>query len=74
MSEAPPFLIDVSGQIQLVVFGGGTVNGMDPETEPYSGPHPHDPGNDFNFMVPLWGEDNIFSCHPVTKPAVVRFV
>ena len=59
VSEAPPVLIDVSGQIQLVVFGGGTVNGMDPDNGNVLWTHPHDPGNDFNFMGPLWGEDNI---------------
>ena len=59
VSEAPPVLIDVSGQTQLVVFGGGTVNGMDPDDGTVLWTHPHDPGNDFNFMVPIWGEDNI---------------
>ena len=29
-SEAPPILIAMGGREQLVVFGGGTVNGMDP--------------------------------------------
>ena len=31
-SEAPPIMIDMAGRPQLVIFGGGTVNGMDPAT------------------------------------------
>lgn len=59
VSEAPPRLVEVDGQTQLVVLGGGTLNGLDPETGRILWTHPHDPGNDFNFMVPLWGDDNI---------------
>ena len=32
---------------------------MDPDDGTVLWTHPHDPGNDFNFMVPIWGEDNI---------------
>ena len=59
ISEAPPLLIDLDGQAQLVILGGGTVNGLDPVTGRILWTHPHDPGNDFNFMVPLWGDDHI---------------
>lgn len=59
VSEAPPILINVDGQQQLAVLGGGTINGLDPDTGQVLWTHPHDPGNDFNFMVPLWGDDNI---------------
>ena len=59
ISEAPQTLITVDGQTQLVAFGGGTVNGLDPDTGALLWTHPHDPGNDFNFMAPLWGDDNI---------------
>jgi outer membrane protein assembly factor BamB len=58
-SEAPPILIDVGGQPQLVVFGGGTVNGLDPANGRILWSHPHDPGNDLNCGTPLWGEENI---------------
>jgi outer membrane protein assembly factor BamB len=58
-SEAPPILIDVAGKQQLVVFGGGTVNGLDPFTGKVLWSHPHDPGNDLNCSTPLWGADNI---------------
>lgn len=58
-SEAPPILIDVAGTPQLVVFGGGTVNGLDPGTGAVLWSHPHDPGNDLNCGTPLWGPDNI---------------
>ena len=59
ISEAPPLLIDLDGQAQLVILGGGTVNGLDPVTGRILWTHPHDPGNDFNFMVPLWGDAHI---------------
>ena len=58
-SEAPPILIDVAGRPQLVVIGGGTVNGLDPATGKLLWSLPHDPGNDLNCSTPLWGTDNI---------------
>jgi outer membrane protein assembly factor BamB len=58
-SEAAPILIEVGGKPQLVVFGGGTVNGLDPATGSVLWSHPHDPGNDLNCGTPLWGADNI---------------
>lgn len=58
-SEAAPILIDFAGTQQLVVFGGGTVNGMDPASGTVLWSHPHDPGNDLNCGTPLWGPDNI---------------
>lgn len=58
-SEAPPILIDMAGRTQLVIFGGGTVNGMDPATGQLLWSHPHDPGNDLNCSTPLFGADNI---------------
>jgi outer membrane protein assembly factor BamB len=59
MSETPPILIDVAGRLQLVVVGGGTVNGLDPTTGKLLWSIPHDPGNDLNCSTPLWGTDNI---------------
>lgn len=58
-SEAPPILITLGGREQLVVFGGGTVNGMDPTTGRILWSHVHDPGNDLNCGTPLFGADNI---------------
>ena len=58
-SAAPPILIEVAGRPQLVVLGGGTVNGMDPTNGKLLWSLPHDPGNDLNFSTPLWGPDNI---------------
>jgi outer membrane protein assembly factor BamB len=58
-SEAPPILIELAGNTQLVVFGGGTVNGLDPENGELLWSHPHDPGNDLNCSTPLWGDDNV---------------
>ena len=58
-SQAPPVLIDVDGQEQLVMFAGQTVNGLDPATGDVLWSHVHDPGNDLNLSPPLWGADNI---------------
>jgi outer membrane protein assembly factor BamB len=58
-SEAPPIMITVGGREQLVVFGGGTVNGMDPSNGRILWSHVHDPGNDLNCGTPLFGPDNI---------------
>jgi outer membrane protein assembly factor BamB len=58
-SEAAPILIELAGKQQLVVFGGGTVQGMDPSSGKVLWSHPHDPGNDLNCGTPLWGEDGI---------------
>ncbi len=58
-SEAPPILINIAGRDQLVVFGGGTVNGMDPASGKILWSHVHDPGNDLNCGTPLFGPDNI---------------
>jgi outer membrane protein assembly factor BamB len=58
-SEAPPIMINIGGRDQLVVFGGGTVNGMDPSNGKVLWSHVHDPGNDLNCGTPLFGPDNI---------------
>ena len=58
-SEAPPIMITLGGREQLVVFGGGTVNGMDPSNGRVLWSHVHDPGNDLNCGTPLFGPDNI---------------
>jgi outer membrane protein assembly factor BamB len=58
-AEAAPILIDVDGQIQLVVVGGQTVNGLDPATGEVFWSHPHDTDGDMNNTMPVWGPDNI---------------
>ena len=58
-SAAAPILIRTGDQQQLVVFGGGTVNGFDPASGAILWSYPHDPGNDLNMQTPLWGPDNI---------------
>ncbi len=60
-SEAAPMLISVAGDEQLVVFGGGTVNALNPANGAVLWSLPHDPGNDLNINTPLWGGggDNI---------------
>ncbi len=59
VSQSPPGLITVDGQLQLLVFAGQAVHGMDPDSGEILWAHPHDAGNDFNFQVPMWGDDNI---------------
>ena len=58
-SAAAPLLIRIGGQEQLVIFGGGTVNGLDPASGEILWSSPHDPGNDLNMQTPLWGPDGI---------------
>ncbi len=57
-SNAPPVLINVDGRDQLVIVGGATVNGMDPDTGAVLWAVPHDPGNDLNMTQGLWGDGN----------------
>ena len=59
VAEASAILIDVDGQPQLVVFGGQTVNGLDPATGATLWSHPHDTDWDMNNSTPVWGADNI---------------
>ena len=59
VSQSPPGLIRVDGELQLVVFAGQAVHGMNPDTGEVLWVHAHDAGNDFNFQVPSWGNDNI---------------
>ncbi len=58
VSEAPAGLITFDGEEQVVVFAGQAVVGMDPATGDVLWAHPHDAGNDFNFQVPLWNDDD----------------
>lgn len=57
-SEAPPRLITFDGEEQVVVFAGQAVHGLAPETGEILWAHAHDAGNDFNFQVPLWSDDD----------------
>ena len=59
VAEASPILIDVDGQTQVVVFGGETVNGLDPATGAMLWSHPHNTDMDMNNSTPNWGADNI---------------
>jgi len=59
VSQASPILIDVDGEIQLVVFGGLDVNGLDPVTGRVLWSHPHDTSGDMNISTPLWTEGNL---------------
>lgn len=59
VSQVAPILIEVAGEPQLVVVGGGTVNGLDPRDGTLLWSLPHDPGNDLNCSTPLFGPDDI---------------
>ncbi len=58
VSEAPPRLITFDGEEHLVIFAGQAVHGLDPDTGEILWAHAHDAGNDFNFQVPLWSDDD----------------
>jgi outer membrane protein assembly factor BamB len=58
-AEAAPILIDVDGNTQLVVLGGQSLNGLDPDTGAILWSHPHDTSGDMNNTTPIWGDDNI---------------
>jgi outer membrane protein assembly factor BamB len=60
VSETAPILISPGDKQQLVIFGGGTVNGLDPATGRVLWSHPHDPGNDLNINTPIFSSaDNL---------------
>jgi outer membrane protein assembly factor BamB len=59
ISGASPLLITLNGREQLIVFAGSQMTGVDPENGRVLWAHPHDPGNDFNFSLPLFGADNV---------------
>ncbi|MDX1383673.1 MAG: PQQ-binding-like beta-propeller repeat protein [Thermoanaerobaculia bacterium] len=59
ISGGSPLLIDVDGEQQMVFFAGSLVAGLDPRDGAVLWAHAHDAGNDFNFSLPLWGEDGI---------------
>ena len=58
-AQAAPLLIDVGGQTQLVILGGQSVNGLDPDSGRILWSHPHDTQGDMNNSMPVWGSDNI---------------
>ncbi len=59
ISPSTPVLVDVDGQTQLIVFGGQTINGLDPDTGEVLWTHGHETQGDMNNSTPIWGEDNI---------------
>jgi outer membrane protein assembly factor BamB len=60
VSETAPILISLSGREQLVIVGGGSVNGLEPATGRILWSYPHDPGNDLNCQTPSWEGDLLF--------------
>jgi outer membrane protein assembly factor BamB len=59
VAEAAPILIDVGGQKQVVVVGGQTINGLDPDTGRILWSHGHETSGDMNNSMPIWGADNL---------------
>ena len=59
IAPATPILIDVDDEIQLIVLGGQTINGLDPDTGRLLWSHEHDTQGDMNNATPVWGDDNI---------------
>jgi len=58
-SQAPPALIEVDGQVQLVIVAGAAIHGLDPDSGEVLWAVAHDPGNDINLTAGLWGDNNI---------------
>ena len=59
IAPSSPILIDVEGETQLVVVGGQTVNGLDPDTGEILWSHAHDTSGDMNNTTAVWGADNV---------------
>lgn len=59
VSPVPPVLMNVSGKTQLIVVGGASIHGIDPETGELLWSFPHDPGNDLNISMPFVGADDV---------------
>jgi outer membrane protein assembly factor BamB len=59
VAQSAPLIIDVDGQPQVVILGGQTVNGLDPDTGEILWSHPHDTDGDMNNSMPVWGPDNL---------------
>ena len=56
---APPMLIDVQGETQLVVFMREEVAGLDPKNGTLLWSHPHKTSYGVNASQPVWGSDGI---------------
>jgi outer membrane protein assembly factor BamB len=59
IAPATPILADVCGQTQLIVYGGQTINGLDPDTGDVLWTHGHETQGDMNNSTPVWGDDNV---------------
>ena len=59
IAPSSPILIDVTGQTQLVVVGGQTINGLDPDTGTILWSHANETGGDMNITTAVWGSDNL---------------
>jgi outer membrane protein assembly factor BamB len=59
IAPSSPILIDVGGETQLVVVGGQSVNGLDPDTGEVLWSHPHDTDGDMNNTTAVWGDDGV---------------
>ncbi len=59
IAPSSPILIELEGETQLVVVGGQTVNGLNPDTGEILWSHPHDTGGDMNNTTAVWGQDNV---------------
>lgn len=56
---ASPLPIDVDGQVQIAVFMGKEVVGVNPETGAILWRHGHETNYDVNATMPVWTDDNV---------------
>ena len=57
-SPASPLLVDVDGQLQLVLFAGDKVAGLDPANGRVLWSHPHKTDWGLNISTPVWSAAN----------------
>ena len=57
-APASPVLITVDGQIQVVLFGGDRIAGMDPSNGKTLWSHPHKTDYGLNISTPIWSPED----------------
>lgn len=53
-SYSSPILIELGGEVQLVVFGATRIQGLDPQSGKTLWSHPHPTRSAFNISTPVW--------------------
>ncbi len=59
IAPSSPILIELDGETQLVVVGGQTINGLNPDSGEILWSTPHDTYGDMNNTTAVWGQDSV---------------